>query len=66
MVHFHASVTSMVPSALNVKVLVASVLVAPTSLAKDATAVRLATMASLSAGPVPAPPRHSVNLSPVS
>lgn len=61
MVPFPASVTFMAQTALSVKSLVASVLVVLSSLAKDATAARLATMASLTADPVPAPPLPFVN-----
>lgn len=61
MVLFPASVTSMAQTALSVKSLAASVLVVPSSLAKGAIAARLATMASLTADPVPAPPLPFVN-----
>lgn len=66
MVLLPVSVTSMAQRALSVRSLVVSVLVAPTSLEEDVTAVRLDTMASRSAAPVLAPPLPSVNLLPVS
>lgn len=66
MVPLPVSVTSMVQRALSVRSLVASVHVAPTSLAKDATDVRRDTMVSLNAAHVLAPPLHSVFLTLVS